>query len=139
MLPGDTAKHLLPHLTFLRLSVLRLTSVACPVPCICFINCLLLYCFSHKNSISILYIFHNFALVSLCIFFKTDKKSCLPIPENYHLRKHHSINLPGVVQDTPDTSKSPAYCFAQLKQGTCLIRLKNKRNLTYRISKNIHC
>ena len=34
-------------------------------------------------------------------------------------------SLSGVVCTTPDTSKSQptAYCFAQLKQGTCLIRL----------------
>ena len=35
-------------------------------------------------------------------------------------------SLSGVACTTPDTSKSQptAYCFAQLKQGTCLIRLK---------------
>ena len=35
-------------------------------------------------------------------------------------------SLSGVAYTTPDTSKSQptAYCFAQLKQGTCLIRLK---------------
>ena len=34
-------------------------------------------------------------------------------------------SLSGVACTTPDTSKSQptAYCFAQLKQGTCLIRL----------------
>ena len=32
-------------------------------------------------------------------------------------------SLSGVACTTPNTSKSPAYCFAQLKQGTCLIRL----------------
>ena len=36
-------------------------------------------------------------------------------------------SLSGVACTTPDTSKSQptAYCFAQLKQGTCLIRLKS--------------
>ena len=35
-------------------------------------------------------------------------------------------SLSGVACTTPDTSKSQpaAYCFTQLKQGTCLIRLK---------------
>ena len=35
-------------------------------------------------------------------------------------------NLSGVACTTPDTSKSQptAYCFVQLKHGTCLIRLK---------------
>ena len=30
----------------------------------------------------------------------------------------------------PDTSKSPAYCFSQLKQGTYLIWLKSERNVS---------
>ena len=36
-------------------------------------------------------------------------------------------SLSGVACTTPDTSKSQptVYCFAQLKQGTCLIRLKH--------------
>ena len=32
----------------------------------------------------------------------------------------------------PDTSKSPAYCFSQLKQGTYLIWLKTKNEKNYR-------
>ena len=36
-----------------------------------------------------------------------------------HNRMLH-YSLSGVACTTPDTSKSPAYCFAQLKQGTCL-------------------
>ena len=37
-------------------------------------------------------------------------------------------SLSGVACTTPDTSKSPptAYCSAQLKQGTCLTRLKSE-------------
>ena len=39
--------------------------------------------------------------------------------------------ITGVACTTPDTSKSQptAYCFAQLKQGPCLIRLKNSHSL----------
>ena len=40
-------------------------------------------------------------------------------------------SLSGVACTTPDTSKSQptAYCFTQLKQGTCLIRLKKQPSL----------
>ena len=69
-------------------------------------------------------------LISCFLFCKKRRDKSSGYSQSASLLAHNRMllrSLSGVACTTPDTSKSQptAYCFAQLKQGTCLIRLKN--------------
>ena len=119
MLPGDTTKYLLPHLTSLRLSVFRLSFVICPVPCISLYltkvlllfseNCNTLFCtyytvlsicfcafcvwFFLIESLTLLYNFFNYRK-QLTVFrkrlFLYFRLKCLNVPGNFPAEKQHT-------------------------------------------------